>query len=110
MSDTMCYTHAMKMPSPRIDALDWDEWNLAHITKHQVTQGEVEDVVTGDALVYTTYKHRFIVTGPTIEGRMLTVIIGESPRQHHLYYVFSARPASRTERHAYLTEKGGDTL
>jgi hypothetical protein len=39
---------------------------------------------------------------------MLTVIIGESPRQPHLYYVFSARTASRIERRNYQDEKGGN--
>lgn len=94
---------------PRIDALDWDDWNRAHIAKHQVTPAEVEEVVVGDAIARASYKNRVAVIGPTGTGRMLTVIIGESPHQRHLYYVFSARPASRVERGEYRAAKGGGT-
>ncbi|MBA2775768.1 MAG: BrnT family toxin [Chloroflexia bacterium] len=94
---------------PRIDALDWDDWNRAHIAKHQVTPAEVEEVVVGDAIARASYKNRVAVIGLTGTGRMLTVIIGESPHQRHLYYVFSARPASRVERGEYRAAKGGGT-
>lgn len=109
MFDTICYTpcHMSDRP-PRIDALDWDDWNRAHIAKHQVTPAEVEEVVVGDAIARASYKNRVAVIGPTGTGRMLTVIIGESPHQRHLYYVFSARPASRVERGEYQAARGGD--
>ena len=94
------------MEPPRVDALDWDAWNEEHITKHGVTQDEVEEAVTGDAIFRASYKNRIAATGPTLDGRMLTVIIGESPHQPRLYYVFSARPASRQERREYLQAKG----
>jgi len=100
----------MKPLSSRIDALDWDDWNLTHITKHQVSRAEVEDVMWGDALARGSYRERLAVTRPTVPERMLTVIIGESPYQPHLYYVFSARPASRVERGEYQAAKeGGST-
>lgn len=97
----------MSEPTPRIDSLDWDEWNLNHITKHNVSPVEVEQVIVGDAIFRASYKNRLAVTGPTLEGRMLTVIIGESPHHRYVYYVFSARPASRAERNEYLVTKGG---
>jgi uncharacterized DUF497 family protein len=97
----------MTTQPPRIDVLDWDDWNRAHITKHQVTPDEVEEVVAGDAIYFTTYKNRIIVIGPTATGRMLTVVIGESPYRRYQYYVFSARPASRSERREYSDAKGG---
>lgn len=91
---------------PRIDGLVWDDWNLEHIAKHAVSKDEVEEAITGESIFRASYKNRIAVTGPTQVGRMLTIIIGESPRQAHLYYVFSARPASRAERRDYLAEKG----
>lgn len=94
---------------PRIDGLDWDDWNLTHIAKHPVTPAEVEEAIAGDAIARASYKNRLAVTGPTVAGRMLTVIIGESPHQRHRYYVFSARPASRVERGEYQAAKGGST-
>ena len=96
-------------PLPRIDGLDWDNWNLAHIAKHLVAPAEVEEAIAGDAIARASYKNRLAVTGPTVAGRMLTVIIGESPQQRHRYYVFSARPASRVERGEYHVAKGGGT-
>jgi uncharacterized DUF497 family protein len=95
---------------PRIDALDWDDWNREHIAKHAVTTDEVEEVVSGRAIFRASYKNRIAVTGPTQFGRMLTVVIGESPRQAHRYYVFSARPASRGERRDYDPEHEGTGL
>lgn len=92
---------------PRIDALDWDDWNRAHIAKHQVVPGEVEEVVVGDVIARASYKNRVAVTGPTGAGRMLTVIIGQSPHRRHHYYVLSARPASRVERTEYQAARGG---
>ncbi len=94
----------------RIDALDWDDWNLAHIDKHQVTPVEVQETVVGNAIYRASYKNRIAVTGPTVAGRMLTVIIGESPHQPHHYYVFSARPASRPERREHSSASRGDAL
>ena len=92
---------------PRIDALDWDDWNRDHITKHAVTPDEVEEAFSSRAVYRASYKNRIAVTGATQAGRMLTVIIGESPRQAHRYYVFSARPASRSERRDYDQQHGG---
>jgi hypothetical protein len=92
MSDIVRQHHgkvgAMSQLPPRIDALAWDDWNLDHITKHSVTPVEVEEVITSQAIYRASYKNRIVVTGPTPAGRMLTVIIGESPRQAHHHYVF----------------------
>lgn len=63
----------------------------------------------GTVIARTSYKNRFALIGPTETGRMLTVIVGESPHQRHLYYVFSARPASRVERDEYRIAKGVGT-
>src|SRR5690242_12027164 len=92
---------------PRIDGLDWDDWNLQHITEHDLTRAEVEDAISSEATYYDSCKNRKAVTGPTDAGRMLTVIIGESPHQPHRYDVFSARPASRPERRDDQRQKGG---
>ncbi len=99
--------NTMSQIPPRIDGLDWDDWNLDHITKHAVTQDEVDEVVSGGGIYRASYKNRIAVTGRTQAGRMLTVVIGESPRQAHRYYVFSARLASRSERRDYEQQEGG---
>ncbi len=91
----------------RIDELECDEWNLDHIQKHGVTVTEVAEVPISDAMYQTTYKNRIMVTGPTSSGRMLTIVVGESSSQRYHWYVFSARPASRTERRDYADREAG---
>ena len=91
---------------PRVGRLYWDDWNLEHIAKHAVLPEEAEEVVIGYATVQKTYKQRFQFVGPTVEGRMLSVIVGAVPDHIGGYYVFSARPASRKERREYKAAKG----
>ena len=94
---------------PRVERFSWDDWNLEHIAKHAVMPEEAEEVVIGDATVQKSYKQRFQFVGPTVEGRMLSVIVGAVPDYIGVYYVFSARPASRKERREYKAEKGVPT-
>lgn len=96
----------MDIPPPRIDELEWDEWNLEHIRKHDVTVDEVAEATGGPAIYRGSYKNRVMVTGPTSTGRMVTVVLGETPHTRHHWYVFSARPASRAERGEYADRKG----
>jgi uncharacterized DUF497 family protein len=96
----------MDEPPPRIDELEWDEWNLEHIKKHGITVSEVEEATGGDAIYRASYKNRLLLTAPTSAGQMVTVVIGESPHKRYRWYVFSARPASRVERREYAERKG----
>lgn len=92
---------------PHIDLLVWDDWNRDHIGKHAVRPEEAEEVVAGEPTYRQTYRSRLQVVGPTVAGRLLTVIIGPVPDQAEACYVFSARPASRKERQYYAEQKGG---
>ena len=93
----------------RIDRLYWDDWNREHIAKHGVVPEEAEEVVAGVPNVRETYKQRLQLIGPTLAGRMLTVIAGAVPNQPGVYYTFSARPASRKERKLYEQQEGART-
>lgn len=90
---------------PRIDHLQWDEWNREHISKHGVSPDEVQAVIAGEPLARETYKARIQVIGPTGRERMLSIVVGIDPNQAGVYYVFSARPASRKERRAFEQQK-----
>jgi len=57
-------------------------------------------------LVRETYKHRQQLVGPTLTGRMLSIVVGPVPDRPDIYYVFSARPASRKERGSYEHTEG----
>ncbi len=46
--------------------------------------------------------------GPAPDGRILAVVIGPVPNEPDgVYYVFTARPADRSERRSYHEQKGG---
>jgi len=91
-----------------IHRLRWDDWNIAHIARHQVTQDEVEEACRGEPVFSQTYKERIRVIGPTSSGRVLTVIL--DPEGEDIYYPVTARPASRRERRRYRQLKGGEIL
>ena len=79
---------------------------MPHIARHDVTPQEVVEVCHGDPLVQEGKKGRSLVLGPTLAGRMLTVVLDQEGEG--VYYPVTARPASRRERAVYAQEKGGD--
>jgi uncharacterized DUF497 family protein len=85
--------------------LIWDTWNVPHITRHQVVPEEVEEVCHGQPITSETYNGRLRVVGPTLNGRMLTVILAPQEEQG-VYYVVTARPADRRERRNYDQQRG----
>ena len=85
--------------------LDWDDWNRDHIAKHDMSISEVESAMVNDPIANASYKNRLIVVGPSNRDRMIVVVIGPSPHTEDLWYVFSARLASRRERARYRRAK-----
>lgn len=75
--------------------LVWDEWNVKHIAKHNVTRAEVEQIFTRTVRAKKSYKDRLIAFGKTREKRLLTVVLEKEKKG---YYVLSSRDASRKER------------
>jgi uncharacterized DUF497 family protein len=94
-------------PTLHLDALDWDSWNLEHITKHDVTVDEILEALDNLVEGKETYKGRYLVVGTTDRGRVLSIIIGRNPEPPTVWYVFSARPASRKELR-YFEENSGN--
>ena len=92
---------------PAIDRLLWDEGNRDHIAKPAVLPEEAEEVIAGLPRANETYKQRLQLVGPTLAGRMLSIVVGAVPDRPGVFYVFSARPASRKERGMYEQTKGG---
>ncbi len=95
-------------PLLRLDALNWDAWNLEHISKHDVTVEEILESLDNIVEGRKSYKERFQVFGTTDEGRLLSIIIGRDPNFPTVWYVFSARVASRKERKYLSTEFGSN--
>ncbi len=89
-----------------IARLLWDTWNTEHIARHGVTQQDVEDVCQGDYIIRESYKGRIMVIGPTLDGRMLAVVL--DPEGQGVYYPVTARSADKKERRDYQRDKGGE--
>jgi uncharacterized protein len=85
--------------------LIWDDFNVPHIARHDVTPQEVIELCHGDPVVQEGKKGRSLVFGPTLAGRLLTVVLHDEGEG--VYYPVTARPASRRERAIYAKEKGG---
>ena len=83
--------------------LRWYAWNAAHIARHQVTPTEVIELCQGNHLERAAYAARIMPIGPTQAGRMLSVVL--DPEGDDVYYVVTARPASRRERRVYGSQK-----
>ena len=92
-------THGITLPMPYILLLRWDAWKVPHIARLQVAPTEVEEVCHGTPMFSDTYLERLRVLGPTNTGRMLTVILAHEGDL--IYYVITARRASRRERRRY---------
>ena len=87
--------------SPDFVYLQWDEWNLDHVQKHGLQQKDVVFLVEHTSIAERTYKDRWLLLGPTGDGTIMALIVGEVPDQPGWFYPFSARPASRKERAKY---------
>ena len=82
-----------------IDRLIWDPWNVRHIERHGVTLREVEEVCAGTFTPSQSYAGRILLVGSTNESRILAIVV--EPQSSGVYYVVTARPASRRERRRY---------
>ena len=93
--------------SQRIDVelLRWNDWNISHIARHEVTVREVGEVCESGPLIDGTYKDRLRLLGRTRSGRVLAVIL--APEEDGVYYTITARPASRKERAFYQERSAG---
>lgn len=85
-----------------VKELVWDDWNVAHIARHDVTPAEVEEVCQAHGMVLQGSKGRLVFIAPTHAGRLLAVILDpESDADQGVYYPVTARPAARKERRLY---------
>jgi uncharacterized DUF497 family protein len=84
----------------QITGLTWDQANVAHIARHQVTPTEVEEVCFGSKkVVLRARRRRYAVLGQTAAGRYLKVIVTYSTRGRSR--VITAREMSMAERRYY---------
>lgn len=84
----------------KIKDLVWDDWNRSHISRHGVSEQEVEEVCAGKYRNQPTYGNRHLIFGRTKHDRLLTIVLArEKP---DIYYVVTARDMSRRERRRFI--------
>ncbi|HUC87799.1 MAG TPA: hypothetical protein VMR95_01470 [Candidatus Binatia bacterium] len=89
--------------------LVWDSWNTDHLVHHAVTPDEVDQICKSDPLVQQGKKGRLVISGKTLAGRFLVVIL-DPETELDTYYPVTAYPASGKYRRIYEQEKGEKTL
>ncbi len=91
-----------------IKKLIWDEWNVAHIARHNVLPEEVEEICRTNSQTEVANKGRVRITGLTKKGRMTSTFL-DPELEDGIYYPVSARDASKKERRSYkIWRKGGE--
>ncbi|TSC88017.1 MAG: Uncharacterized protein G01um10147_248 [Microgenomates group bacterium Gr01-1014_7] len=87
----------------KINQLVWDEWNIEHIRKHDVTKDEVEVVAKNIVTHKKAKKGRYLIMG-RVSSRILSVAI--SRKGIGVYYPVMARDSAKKERRiVYEKEK-----
>jgi len=92
-----------------IKRLVWDEWNIAHIARHNVIPQEVQEVYEGQPVERKGHRNRIFLIGQTEKNRMLTVILNQT-EQEDVYRPITAYDASKRSIKDYQEEKklGGE--
>ncbi len=83
----------------QINNFDWDEWNVEHVIKHNVTPQEVEEACYNQSLNRKTKGGLYISYGQTDAGRYLFVILRY--KGGGKIYVVTARSMTENEQRYY---------
>ena len=86
--------------------LIWEQANIDHIKRHEVTQQEVEEICYNNPVILSGHSNRLMCIGFTKSGRALIVILDPEPIKD-VYYPVTARSADRKERLYYNKQRGG---
>ena len=65
----------------RISDFEWDEGNALHLQlEHGIEPDEAEEVFAVAPLIRRTKKGHYVVFGPTLGGRYLTIVFERKPK------------------------------
>ena len=84
---------------PWIRGFVWDDENVAHVARHLVDPGEVEEALSRDPVVVRAPDARYLGYGTTIDGRLLFCAFSRKPRGR--IRVITAREMTPRERRRY---------
>ncbi|MBI5399851.1 BrnT family toxin [Candidatus Saganbacteria bacterium] len=87
-----------------ISAFDWDEKNITHIARHNVTPEEVEEMFESRPLIFKSRDESCVALGQSDVGRYLMVAYRYCEAE--AIRVITARDMSDSERRLFRRKKG----
>ncbi len=89
----------------RIKEFEWDDGNVVHIELgHGIRPEEAEEVFAVKPLFRKTKKGHFVVMGPTLDGRYLTVVF--ELKENGIGRVITGWDMDKAERGYWRKHKG----
>jgi len=82
-----------------INAFIWDDFNIQHIAKHQISPNEVEEVLNRPYIITKEERKRHTIYGITLNNRMIIVVI--ESRDNDNYYPITAYDMSSRQKKFY---------
>ncbi|MBI4009501.1 BrnT family toxin [Candidatus Roizmanbacteria bacterium] len=98
-----------KSPLSSVVGFDWDEANILHIAKHDVTPAEAEEIFSDknnvliEDIKHSLIEKRFLIIGKTLKGRLLYQVF---TKRGNKIRIISSRNINRKE--VVLYEKKTD--
>lgn len=92
----------------KIKKLEWDQYNIAHIARHNVVPSEVEEVCKAEVTRLKSKSHptRIVLIGKTQTQRKLKIVF--EPKENEVWRPITAHDASKKERNMYIKGVGGE--
>ena len=88
-----------------VTQLLWDDWNVEHIDRHNVTTREVEQSLADPDAVFLRAKQGRIMVLGRAGKRLISTVMNEQA-EASIYYVITARDMAKRERAFYRAQKG----
>ena len=87
-----------------IRQLIWDDWNVEHVSRHNVVPNEVEYSLADEHAVFLRARHGRVMVLGKAEKRLIATVMNEQAAQG-IFYVITARDMSKKERTFYRSMK-----
>ncbi|MCL4870624.1 MAG: BrnT family toxin [Anaerolineae bacterium] len=87
-----------------ITELIWDDWNVDHVARHNITIVEVEQPLRDKDAVFLKAKQGRVMVLGRAGARLITVVLNAQETDGE-YYVITARDMSKKERAFYRAQK-----
>ncbi|TET67544.1 MAG: hypothetical protein E3J40_03010 [Dehalococcoidia bacterium] len=88
----------------RVNGLEWDDINLEHIGKHNLSPEEIEDACFGRHYAFRVKYKRMAIFGQTSGGKYIKVILEQ--RHGNTYRPITAFGMKREEQKKYKSIMG----